>query len=58
VAKRFREEILTPGGILPGDEMYRRFRGRDPKIDGLLKNRGFLSAHPSQKVSTEGKAGK
>ncbi len=41
VAGRFLREVLTPGGILPGDEMYRRFRGRDPKIDGLLHNRGF-----------------
>jgi hypothetical protein len=38
--------------------MYRRFRGRDPKIDGLLKNRGFLGIQPGQKVSTETKAGK
>ena len=58
VAQKFRNEILTPGGILPGDEMYRRFRGRDPKIDGLLKNRGFLGIQPGQKVSTETKAGK
>ena len=57
VAERFLTEVLTPGGILPGDEMYRRFRGRDPKIDGLLRNRGFLQAQPGQKVSTENKAG-
>jgi hypothetical protein len=38
--------------------MYRRFRGRDPKIDGLLKNRGFLQAQPGQKISTDNKAGK
>lgn len=41
VAERFLNEVLTPGGILPGDEMYRRFRGSDPKIDALLRNRGF-----------------
>ena len=57
VAERFLTEVLTPGGILPGDEMYRRFRGRDPKIDGLLRNRGFLQAQPGQKVSTGNKAG-
>ncbi len=58
VAAKFRKEVLTPGGILPGDEMYRRFRGRDPKIDGLLKNRGFLQAQPGQKISIDNKAGK
>lgn len=58
VADRFRKEVLTPGGILPGDEMYRRFRGRDPKIDGLLRNRGFLQAQAVQTVDTEAKAGK
>ncbi len=41
VAERFCREVLTPGGIRPGDEMYRRFRGRAPKIDALLRNRGF-----------------
>ena len=34
-------EPLTPGGIDKGDVMYRNFRGRDPKVDGLLENRGL-----------------
>lgn len=58
VAGRFRREILTPGGILPGDEMYRRFRGRAPKIDGLLNNRGLLDAQTEQNIPTENKSGK
>ena len=41
VAKKFRKYILTPGGIDDGMTMYRNFRGREPKIDALLKNRGF-----------------
>ncbi len=41
VAQKFRKYVLTPGGIDDGMTMYRNFRGADPKIDGLLKNRGL-----------------
>jgi peptidyl-dipeptidase Dcp len=41
IAQRFRETIFEPGGIDDGMTMYRNFRGRDPKIDGLLENRGL-----------------
>lgn len=42
VAEKFRKYVLTPGGISTGAEMYQQFRGRQPKIDGLLENRGLL----------------
>lgn len=41
VAQRFRKYVLTPGGIDKGMVMYRNFRGRDPKVDALLENRGL-----------------
>ena len=41
VADKFRKYVLTPGGISPGSEMYQSFRGRQPKVDGLLENRGL-----------------
>ena len=41
VAEKFRKYVLTPGGIDDGMTMYRNFRGREPQIDALLKNRGF-----------------
>ena len=41
VADKFRKYVLTPGGIDDGMTMYKNFRGREPKIDALLKNRGF-----------------
>ena len=41
VAQRFRQYVLTPGGIDKGSVMYRNFRGRDPKVDALLENRGL-----------------
>ena len=41
VADKFRKYVLAPGGIDDGMTMYKNFRGREPKIDALLKNRGF-----------------
>jgi peptidyl-dipeptidase Dcp len=41
VAKRLHDDIMMVGnGVDPG-EAYRNFRGADPKIDGLLRARGF-----------------
>ncbi|MCQ2163189.1 MAG: M3 family metallopeptidase [Bacteroidales bacterium] len=41
VAERFCKYVLTPGGISKGSEMYQEFRGRQPEVEGLLKNRGL-----------------
>ena len=41
VAERFRKYVLSPGGIDKGAVMYQNFRGRQPKVDGLLENRGL-----------------
>ena len=41
VAAKFRKYVLTPGGIDDGMTMYKNFRGREPKIDALLRNRGL-----------------
>ncbi|MGM9760493.1 MAG: M3 family metallopeptidase [Parabacteroides sp.] len=41
VATKFRNYVLTPGGIDDAMEMYKRFRGHEPSIDPLLKNRGL-----------------
>ncbi len=41
VAEKFRKYVLTPGGIDDGMVMYTNFRGREPKIDALLRNRGM-----------------
>ncbi|NIA27854.1 MAG: peptidase M3 [Desulfobulbaceae bacterium] len=40
-AARYRTEILSKGGTLPGMELYRNFRGRDPEIGPLLEKRGL-----------------
>ena len=41
VAGAFREKILQNGGTKDALEMFKDFRGRGPKIDALLENRGF-----------------
>jgi peptidyl-dipeptidase Dcp len=41
VAARFEKEILSKGGTRDPLEMYIAFRGKEPGIDALLKNRGL-----------------
>lgn len=40
-ALSFRENVLEKNGMADPADLYRAFRGRDPKIDALLKNRGL-----------------
>lgn len=40
-ARKFKEIILATGDAIDRAEAYRQFRGRDPKVEALLKNRGF-----------------
>lgn len=40
-ASALRENVMERGGSLEADVMFRKFRGRDPKIDALLERRGF-----------------
>ena len=41
VADKFRKYILTPGCIDDEEVMYQNFRGKSPKTDALLENRGL-----------------
>ncbi len=41
---RFRDEILAVGGSRPAAESFRAFRGREPKVDALLRHNGMISA--------------
>jgi len=41
-ARRFRTEILEVNGTADYMEMYTNFRGREPEIEPLLRNRGLL----------------
>jgi oligopeptidase A len=42
--QRFRDEILAVGGSRPAAESFRAFRGREPRVDALLKHNGMISA--------------
>ncbi|HLN56663.1 MAG TPA: M3 family metallopeptidase [Bacteroidales bacterium] len=41
VAASFRENILEKGGTERPQELYRRFRGRDPEMEAFLKRSGL-----------------
>jgi peptidyl-dipeptidase Dcp len=41
LAKRLQENVYEAGGKEEADVLYRKFRGKDPSIDPLLRNRGF-----------------
>ena len=36
-------EILSSGGTVAPDELFKKFRGRDPKVDALLKRAGIAA---------------
>ncbi|MCL1893906.1 MAG: M3 family metallopeptidase [Holophagaceae bacterium] len=40
-ADSFRKEILSRGGIQDGADLYKNFRGRDPKVEALLDKLGL-----------------
>lgn len=41
VAQRLRQFIFSVGNTIDPAEGYRRFRGRDPRIEALMRKRGF-----------------
>jgi oligopeptidase A len=41
--ERFRDEILAVGGSRPAIESFKAFRGREPKIDALLRHNGMIA---------------
>ena len=43
VAERLRQNIFSVGNTIDPAEAYRSFRGRDPKIEALMKKRGFAA---------------
>ena len=44
VAERLRKHVFSIGNTIDPAEGYRGFRGRDPKIDALMKKRGFAKS--------------
>ncbi|MDG2335686.1 MAG: M3 family metallopeptidase [Myxococcota bacterium] len=44
MGRRFRETVLARGGSQPPMEVFQAFRGREPKVDALLRHSGLGSA--------------
>ena len=44
IGGRFREEILAVGGSRPAAESFRAFRGREPRVEALLRHSGMSAA--------------
>jgi len=42
--ERFRREILAVGGSRPALDSFRAFRGREPRVDALLRHNGMIAA--------------
>jgi oligopeptidase A len=42
--RRFRDEILAVGGSRPAAESFRAFRGREPRVEALLRHNGMIAA--------------
>src|SRR5690606_17050854 len=41
MGRRFRSEVLAAGGSRPALESFVAFRGREPRIDALLRHNGM-----------------
>ena len=46
-ADRFRTVLLSTGNETDRADAFRRFRGRDPRVDALLRKRGFPTGAPA-----------
>ncbi len=44
IGARFRNEVLAVGGSRPALESFRAFRGREPRVDALLRHSGMIAA--------------
>lgn len=43
IAKKFKDHVLSKGGTENPMELYKRFRGSEPKIEALLERSGLLT---------------
>jgi peptidyl-dipeptidase Dcp len=49
VAQRLRQYIFSVGNTVDPAEAYRQFRGRDPRIEALMRKRGFSTPAPASR---------
>ncbi|AXE66507.1 peptidyl-dipeptidase [Hyphomonas sp. CACIAM 19H1] len=48
IAAKLKQWVFESGGLRETDELYRNFRGSDPGIEPLLRNRGFGEPSPAE----------
>ena len=48
VARKARECIYGSGNTVAPDELFRRFRGRDPEIEFMLRKKGLLEEEKAE----------
>lgn len=54
IADRFKENILAKGGTDDAELQYKKFRGKEPNLIYMLRNRGLVvTATNTQTTSTE-----
>jgi peptidyl-dipeptidase Dcp len=49
----FRDGVLSRGGTMDAHQLYLNFRGREPSVEPLLKQRGLISADSMAPAKTE-----
>jgi len=54
-AKKFKENVLEKGGSVDPMELYVNFRGHQPSVDALLRNRGLVDQKAVDLSSKSGK---
>ena len=57
VAERLRKYIFSVGNTVDPAEAYRSFRGRDPRVEALMKKRGLSDTHSKSGSSGWSKPG-
>ncbi len=53
-ADSFRRNVLEAGGSADPMELYIKFRGREPRVDALLRKRGLLDEEKDKRLNTPG----
>jgi len=54
--RRYRQAVLEAGGSRPAMDSFKAFRGREPRIDALLRHQGMAPVDPSPPVRSGGSA--
>ena len=57
-AAAFKKYVLEAGGTEDPMELYKKFRGREPRVEALFRNRGLLGDDEPEKTDVNMPGGK